>query len=254
VYRINGVKVGIIGAELANTPELVSAGATAGLTFLPEAERIKAESARLRKKGVQVQLLLIHQGTANGANAIDGKPAVAWNGPIVDIVNQLQGTTIDAVIAGHTHRVTNTMVGHIPVVEGINAGATYSVLQLMVKGGDVTWVGANTRIAKNLGVAPRADVKAIVDDANAQTAVLRNQVIGTQASDIKRDPARLHESAVGNLWRTRCARSTRVLTPPTPTRVACGRTSTACQPRPRRRHARSPGARCSPCCRSGIGR
>ena len=50
----------------------------------------------------------------------------------------------------------------------------------MVKDGDVDWAGGATRVAKNLGVAPRADVKAIVDDANAQTAVLRNQVIGTQ--------------------------------------------------------------------------
>ena len=49
VFTVNGVKVGVIGAELENTPELVSAGATAGLTFLPEAPRIKAESERLRR-------------------------------------------------------------------------------------------------------------------------------------------------------------------------------------------------------------
>lgn len=199
VFTVNGVRVGVIGAELKETPELVSAGATAGLTFLDEATAIKAESERLRRQGVRVQLLLIHQGTANGANAIDGNAAVPWDGPIVTIVNQLQNTTIDAVIAGHTHRVTNTVVGHIPVVEGINAGATYSVLQLMVQGGDVQWTGGATRVAKNLGVAPRADVKAIVDDANAQTAVLRNQVIGTQQFDIKRAPTRLFESAMGNM-------------------------------------------------------
>jgi 2',3'-cyclic-nucleotide 2'-phosphodiesterase (5'-nucleotidase family) len=51
----------------------------------------------------------------------------------------------------------------------------------------------------HLGVAPRADVKAIVDQANADTAVLRNQVIGSQSVDILRDPARLAESAMGNL-------------------------------------------------------
>jgi 2',3'-cyclic-nucleotide 2'-phosphodiesterase (5'-nucleotidase family) len=73
------------------------------------------------------------------------------------------------------------------------------VLQLLVKGSDVEWVGGATRVAKNLGVASRADVKAIVDDANAQTAVLRNQVIGTQSVDIKRAPTRLLESAMGNL-------------------------------------------------------
>jgi 2',3'-cyclic-nucleotide 2'-phosphodiesterase (5'-nucleotidase family) len=42
-------------------------------------------------------------------------------------------------------------------------------------------------------------VKAIVDDANTQTAPLRNRVIGTRSIDIKRDLARLTESAMGNL-------------------------------------------------------
>ena len=69
----------------------------------------------------------------------------------------------------------------------------------MVADGDVAWAGTATRVAKNLGVARRADVQAIVDAANAETAVLRNEVIGTQAVDILRDPARLSESAMGNL-------------------------------------------------------
>jgi len=56
-----------------------------------------------------------------------------------------------------------------------------------------------TRVAKNLGVAQRPDVKAIVDDANAQVAVLANVVIGKSAFDIKRDPTRLNESAMGNM-------------------------------------------------------
>jgi 2',3'-cyclic-nucleotide 2'-phosphodiesterase (5'-nucleotidase family) len=103
------------------------------------------------------------------------------------------------MIVGHTHRVSNLMRGRILITEGINAGATYSVLQLMVSGGDVTWAGGATRVAKTLGVAPRADVQAVIDDANAQTAVLRNQVIGTQLNDITRAPDRLHESEMGNL-------------------------------------------------------
>jgi 2',3'-cyclic-nucleotide 2'-phosphodiesterase (5'-nucleotidase family) len=69
----------------------------------------------------------------------------------------------------------------------------------MLKNGDVAWTGAATRIAKTLGVASRADVKAIVDAANTETAPLRNRVIGTRSIDIRRDPARLTESAMGNL-------------------------------------------------------
>jgi 2',3'-cyclic-nucleotide 2'-phosphodiesterase (5'-nucleotidase family) len=199
VFTVNGVKVGVIGAGLKETPELVSAGATAGLTFLDEGPRLKAESERLRKLGVKVQVVVIHQGTANGLNPTGNTPGQAWDGPIIAIADQLQGTTVDAMVVGHTHRVSNLMRGHILITEGVNAGASYSVLQLMVKGGDVAWAGGATRVAKALGVPQRADVKAIVDDANEQTAVLRNQVIGTQQFDILRDPTRLSESAMGNM-------------------------------------------------------
>src|ERR1700754_2816737 len=37
IYRINGENVGVIGATVHNTPELVAAGNTAGLSFLDEA-------------------------------------------------------------------------------------------------------------------------------------------------------------------------------------------------------------------------
>ena len=200
VFRVNGIRVGVIGSVVRNTPELVKPGNTAGLEFLDEAERIERESARLRRKGVRVQVVVIHEGAVAGANRVGGNPSAPWTGPIMTIVGKLQNTTVDLVIAGHTHRAANTVVGRIPVVEGFNAGVSYSVAQMMVRGRDVVWTGAATRTAKNLGVEPRADVKAIVDKANADTAPLRNEVIGSQAVDILRDdPARLRESDMGNL-------------------------------------------------------
>jgi 2',3'-cyclic-nucleotide 2'-phosphodiesterase (5'-nucleotidase family) len=199
IFTYGSVRIGVIGIELKETPELVSAGATAGLKFLDEAETIRVESEKLRKQGVKVQVVLIHQGAANGNNAVDGIVPVPWDGPIVTIANSIQDTTVDVILAGHTHRIANFMVGDILVAEGLNAGASYSVVQMVVKGNDVEWAGAATRVAKNIGVAKRADVQAIVDDANAQTAVLRNQVIGTQQFDIKRAPTRLFESAMGNM-------------------------------------------------------
>jgi 2',3'-cyclic-nucleotide 2'-phosphodiesterase (5'-nucleotidase family) len=199
VFRVNGIRVGVIGSNVRTTPELVRADATAGLVFLDEAERIEEESARLRRQGVQVQVVVIHEGAVLGANRVDALPAAKWEGPIIQIVEKLQDTTVDLVIAGHTHRAANTVVGDIPVVEGFNAGVSYSVAQLMVRNGDVAWAGAATRTAKNIGVDPRPDVQSIVDEANAETAVLRNQVIGAASIDIRRDPTRLNESAMGNM-------------------------------------------------------
>ena len=170
VFTVGGVQVGVIGAELESTPELVSAGATAGLKFLDEGPRIKAESERLRALGVKVQIVVIHEGTSRGQNTIGNAAGAPWEGPIMGIADELQDTTVDAMIVGHTHRISNLMRGNILITEGINAGTSYSVLQLLVKGGDVAWAGGATRVAKNLGVAQRADVKAIVDDANAKTA------------------------------------------------------------------------------------
>ncbi|MGH3099597.1 MAG: metallophosphoesterase, partial [Thermoleophilia bacterium] len=173
VFRVNGVRVGVLGSTVRTTPELVRADATEGLLFLDEAERIERESAKLRRRGVKVQIVVIHEGASLGANRVDGRPAAPWQGPIMGITEAIQDTTVDLVIAGHTHRAANTVVGRIPVIEGFNAGASYSVAQLMLSRGDVVWAGTTNRTAKNLGVAARPDVQAIVDQANAETAVLR---------------------------------------------------------------------------------
>ena len=68
------------------------------------------------------------------------------------------------MVVGHTHRISNLMRGDILITEGINAGASYSVLQLMVarrrrrlgRRGDPGRQDARRR--------GRADVQAIVDD------------------------------------------------------------------------------------------
>jgi 2',3'-cyclic-nucleotide 2'-phosphodiesterase (5'-nucleotidase family) len=199
IFRVNGMRVGVIGSVVRTTPELVREDATAGLVFLDEAARIERESRKLRRWGVNIQIVVIHEGAQLGANRVDGTPAEPWQGPIVGITERLQNTTVDLVIAGHTHRAANTFVGHIPVVEGFNAGASYSVAQLMVRGSDVVWAGTASRTSKNLGVAPRADVKAIVDKATADVAPLTQVVIGQQQGDIVRVGARNAESAMGNI-------------------------------------------------------
>jgi 2',3'-cyclic-nucleotide 2'-phosphodiesterase (5'-nucleotidase family) len=199
VIGYGDLQIGIIGIALQSTPLFVSQGATAGLAFLDEIQTIRTESERLRGMGVKVQVVLIHDGTEGGRNAVDGDAPDAWEGPVVAIAQAVQDTTVDVILAGHTHRVSNLMVGRILVAQGLNAGASYSVVQMAVFAQDVEWAGGGTRIAKNLGVPARADVQAIVDDANAQTAVLLNQIIGTQQFDIRRAPTRLFESAMGNM-------------------------------------------------------
>ena len=108
VLDVDGTKIGVIGAALETTPELVSAGATEGLTFLPAAPRIHEESERLAQQGVKIQVVVIHEGSANGQNTVDAVPACRGTDRSSPSRRRCGDTTIDAIIAGHTHRVTNT--------------------------------------------------------------------------------------------------------------------------------------------------
>ena len=197
-----------------------------------EAPRIKAESERLRKLGVQVQVVVIHQGTNVGKNPLGNAAGAAWSGPILDIADALQGTTVDAMIVGHTHRISNLMRGHILITEGINAGVSYSVLQLMVKGGDVQWAGGATRVAKTIGVAARPDVKAIVDDGERQdggTAQPGDRHASRMTSPVR--PPGSSSRRWATSWPIRCGRSTPASTLPTPTPVVFAPTSCSVRPR-----------------------
>jgi len=103
-------------------------------------------------------------------------------------------------------------------------------------------------VAKNIGVAKRSDVMTSVDDANAQTAVLRNKVIGTQQFDILRVPNRLFESAMGNM----VADAMRRKYPGVDvayTNSGGLRADLVCSPPvPEKSRAKSPGAKCSRYC------
>jgi 2',3'-cyclic-nucleotide 2'-phosphodiesterase (5'-nucleotidase family) len=122
----------------------------------------------------------------------------------------------------------------------------------MLRGFEVVWAGTARRIAKNIGVASRPDVQAIVDAANEETAELRNEVIGTQRADILRDPTHLNESAMGNLVADAMRDKYPASTPRSPTREACVPTCSSRRRRPASSPVRSRGARCSRCCRSAT--
>ena len=112
------------------------------LRYLGLAHRLNAQFAHagveaLRQQGVKVQIVVIHEGTTTGRNAAGLTTPLEWTGPILSIADQLQDTTIDAMVVGHTHRISNLQYGKFPIVEGINAGTSFSVLQMLVRDGDV---------------------------------------------------------------------------------------------------------------------
>jgi len=102
IRSFDGVGIAFIGVGLKNTPELVNSSAIAGLKFLDEADTVNALVPRIKARGVNTIVVLIHEGGAqappapyNGCEGISGR--------IADIVNRFD-PEVDVVISGHTHK------------------------------------------------------------------------------------------------------------------------------------------------------
>jgi 5'-nucleotidase len=104
-YKIetaHGVKVGFIGTVLRDTAEAALASGIAGLEFVDEADAINRQLPELRKQGVGVFVVLIHQG-GRTTDKFDQQDCANLAGPIVDVVKRLD-PAIRLVISGHSHR------------------------------------------------------------------------------------------------------------------------------------------------------
>ena len=176
------------------SPPSSSAGATAGLTFLAAVDTHPARSRSAPPAGRQDPGGADPRGHGVRRQPIAAPPPFRGTGRS-STSRRLQDTTVDVIIAGHTHRVSNLMVGDILVTEGINAGASYSVVQMVVQGRDVEWAGGATRIAKNIGVAKdrragdrrrrqRADrAAAEPGDRHQATDILRDLIAAVRVGD-----------------------------------------------------------------------
>jgi 5'-nucleotidase len=102
IEQAHGVKIGFIGAVLRDAAEKAPASGIAGLDFADEADAINRQLPELRKQGVGVFVVLIHQG-GRTTDRFDQQDCTHLSGPIVDVVRRLD-PAIRLVISGHSHR------------------------------------------------------------------------------------------------------------------------------------------------------
>lgn len=210
VKELHGVKLGVIGAVLEQTPTIVTPSGVAGLDFLDEADAINAQSAVLTEMGVRSQIVTIHQGgfqtSYTGATRL---ASTLTSGPeIQDIVNRLSDD-VDVVISGHSHAFTNAFLPNahgkqILVVQAFSASTAYDDVDLLIDPhtGDV--VSKTAQIVTTYGDAgpgltPDPAVAAAVQAASDRVAPLVNQVFGVAATAFNRNQSAAGESSLGDL-------------------------------------------------------
>ncbi|WP_284763345.1 ExeM/NucH family extracellular endonuclease [Arthrobacter sp. efr-133-R2A-63] len=229
VLDMNGIKVAVIGTVTQETPSLVSPAGIADLEFGDPVDAVNRVAAKIKAgKLADVIVAEVHDGA--GAGTPDGatiEQEVAAGGPFAKLVNE---TTPDvaAIFTGHTHKeyawdapildANGQPTGKTrPIVQTGNYGENIGRITLTV---DTKSMAVTAYTAGNVkrsttdmsGTYPRAaQVKAIVDKALADAAVVGNQPVGAVTADITTaftpDPAggtpkrddRASESTLGNL-------------------------------------------------------
>jgi 5'-nucleotidase len=209
VKNFKGKRVAFIGMTLKGTPSIVTPSGVAGLEFEDEADTVNALVGKLKRRGINAVVVLVHEG-GFAPGSINGCTGVS--GPIVDIVSRLDDA-VDLVVSGHTHqayncRLPNSAGRDIPVT---SAGAfsrliTSIDLTLDTRTRDVIAVAAENKLVDRdnvLGapeaIVPDDQIGQIVYNYNTIVQPIANRVIGTITADITRTANEAKESALGDV-------------------------------------------------------
>lgn len=209
IKELAGVRVGVIGAVVATTPEMVVASGVRGLRFLDEATAINRAARALAQQGIHALVVTIHQGAPQrvyeGPTRRDAEPP---SGAIAAIVAALD-PEIDVVISGHAHAFTNALLPNrqgapVLVTQALSAGAAYAAIELTLdrRNGDVIDKVASivaTYGDAGPGLTPAADVAELVERAERAVAPLTERVIGHTPVALVDQETPAGESPLGNL-------------------------------------------------------
>ena len=210
IKTFNGVKIAFIGLTLKDTPTIVIAKHVARLKFTDEADAINGVVRTLKPEGVNIFVVLIHQGgfqKPEGAADINGCAGGLKGYPIEAIVNRLDDA-VDLVLSAHTHvsyvcRVTNSKGREIPVTQASSFGRVLTDADLTIdkRTGRVTDVTARNLLVDrtNPAIHPDLGMRKIVVGYAALAAPIVNRVVGSITHEVPKETNAAGESAMGDL-------------------------------------------------------
>ena len=209
-------EVGFIGEVLKDTPTIVTPSGVAGLTFGDEADAANAAAAKLRKQGVKIPVLVIHQGGfQNAPVALNGCAGNLAGSDIEKIALRLD-PSIKVIVSGHTHAEYRCTITTNGVTRLITSAASFGrvlsdiTLTVDTKSGELVGAAAVNSIVDNALNASGANVVRIPDPSKIDPVVdkvvqqyvtasapLANTVIGRVQGDLTRTAA--GESTLGDV-------------------------------------------------------
>jgi len=136
---VAGVRVGLVGVSTEATPTTTLAVNFRGLAMRPLADTVSARAASLRARGAAVVVVLAHAG--GGCRRFDQPADLSTcdaREEVFELARALPEGSVDAIVAGHTHRGVAHVVHGIPVIESFANGQAFGRVDLTVERGRVT--------------------------------------------------------------------------------------------------------------------
>lgn len=210
IKQFGNVRVGFIGLTLKETPTIVTPSGVAGLTFLDEIQAINAQVPKLRARGVEAIVVLIHQGGFQGGAAPNfindcSISSASDLTPIRTIVAGLDNA-VDYVVSGHTHtgyncRLPNKVGRTIPVTQASNYGRVITDIGLSIDTvtGDVVSATANNVIVNRSTLPLDATIASIVTGYSNLVSPLANAVVGSITAAVPNSANAAGEMPAGKL-------------------------------------------------------
>lgn len=219
IRDLAGVKVGLIGLTLKDTPTVVTPAGVAGLRFEDEVQTVNQLVPELRAQGATVLVVLIHQGGETRAKTVLDKSCPGFVGEIVDLADRLD-PAIAVVVSGHTHQeyVCSRPNGRLITQTG-SYGRLVSKIDITVDGRTKQVIARdanNYLVVNDLGtkdaegrpvpvpapyrvLAKDPAVEAIIHRYGTLTAPITDQVVGRLGAPLDRQRNAGGESSLGNL-------------------------------------------------------
>lgn len=164
---VQGVRVGIIGLATPETARTTNPDNVAGLRFLPLAPTAAAAADRLRAQGAEVVVVIAHAG--GRCDDLSDPNDLTQCRPSEEIFGMLAALppgTVDAVVAGHTHRAVGHFVNGTPVIETSALGRSFGVISLTLDPKTRRPIPGATRIEAEVALCERVVEGTTRCDAN----------------------------------------------------------------------------------------
>jgi 5'-nucleotidase len=201
IRELGGVRVGFVGVTLKETPSVVTPKGVEGLRFDDEARSINRLIPAMQREGAAFVVVLLHQGGATRAEAINDAACPGFDGAALHIADQLDAA-VEVVITGHTHQeyVCRRPDGKLMTQAG-SSGRMATKIDLVVDpaSGRVLGKSARTHVAANDALRKETGVDALVQRYARLSAERSARVVARIAAPLERRANPAGESPLGNV-------------------------------------------------------